>query len=309
MPANTTAATFEAKINSGIFSNSFFVYPNSKTNAQPDLISGIIYDTLNYFYVRSFDRSGSRSKWAKDSILIRKPKSDIILINDYTGSKMFYQNFYTAKMNAMNAPYNNYDIVFSPIDEFPNDNFTTSKVFDFFKKVVWFSNNANATLSLASQNTTNFFYNGGKMLMVVDIGGSFAYTESQVSFTPISSFVTAPSGSQFKMNPGDSLNAVQAGWPNLVTSGGILSISLRPFFLQNQSGNFLYDNLYNGNLTIPASPSPVPWMGQSALIARRKNIADGSTNMIFSAIPFDLLQGNSNIDTVFKKIIIDELKF
>jgi hypothetical protein len=60
---------------------------------------------------------------------------------------------------------------------------------------------------------------------------------------------------------------------------------------------------------IPASPAPITWTGQSALIARRKDIATGATNLIFSAIPFDLLQGNSNIDTVFRKIIIEELKF
>ena len=241
---------------------------------------------------------------------IKKPKSDIVLFNDYTGSKNYYQNFYANKLIALGAPYNNYDIVTSPIDEMPNDNFTSIKVFNFFKKIIWFSNNANATLSLASQNTTNFFNNGGKMLMIVDIGGSFAYNESQVSFTPIASFVSPPTvNDQFKMNPGDTATAVQSGWPNLITSSGILSTSIRPFFLQNTSANFAYSNLYNGKLVIPASPAPITWTGQSALIARRKDIATGATNLIFSAIPFDLLQGNSNIDTVFRKIIIEELKF
>ena len=310
LPANTTAATFESQINSGVFSNKFFVYPNSKTIHQTDLINGIIYDQYNKFWVRVYDRSGSRSKWSKDSIFIKKPKSDIVLFNDYTGSKNYYQNFYANKLIALGAPYNNYDIVTSPIDEMPNDNFTSIKVFNFFKKIIWFSNNANATLSLASQNTTSFFNNGGKMLMIVDIGGSFAYNESQVSFTPIASFVSPPTvNDQFKMNPGDTATAVQSGWPNLITSSGILSTSIRPFFLQNTSANFAYSNLYNGKLVIPASPAPITWTGQSALIARRKDIATGATNLIFSAIPFDLLQGNSNIDTVFRKIIIEELKF
>ncbi len=310
LASNITAASFESQINSGVFSNSFFVYPNAKTTALPNLISGINYNQYNTFWVRAYDRSGSRSKWAKDSIFIKKPKSDIVLINDYTGSKNYYQNFYANRLSAMGAPYNNFDIVFSPIDELPNDNFTSIKVFNFFKKIIWFSNNANATLSLASQNSASFFNTGGKMLMVIDIGGSYAYSESQVAFTPVSSFVSPPSiNDQFKMNPGDSLIAVQAGWPNLVTSSGILSISIRPFYLQNTSANFLYSNLYNGNLVIPASPAPIKWNGQSALIAKRKDVSTGITNLVFSAIPFDQLQGNGNIDTVFRKIIIDELKF
>ena len=310
LAANISAATFEAQVNSGVFSSSFFVYPNSKTIALPNLISGVVYNQYNKFYVRAFDRSGSRSNWAIDSILIKKPKSDIVLINDYSGSKNYYQNFYANKLNAMNAPYNNFDIIFSTIDELPNDNFTSIKIFNFFKKIIWFSNNANATLSLASTNTANFFYNGGKMLMIIDIGGLFAYNESQVSFTPVSSFVSPPTiNDQFKMSPGDTVVSTQPGWPNLIASGNILSTSIRPFFLQNTSANFSYFNMYNGKLVIPASPSPIAWTGQSAIIAKRSDVNTGATNMVFSAIPFDLLQGNNNIDTVFRKIILNELKF
>jgi len=311
LPANTTAASFAARINSGVISNSFFVYPNSKTIPNTDMLGGIKFDSLNYFYVRAFDRSGARSKWAKDSIFIRKPQSDIVLINDYTGSKNYYQSFYAGRLNAMGVPYSLYDSITTPKDDLPNDNFTIQRTFDYFKKVIWFSNDANATLSNASQNTSNFFYNGGRMLLVIDIGGSYTYTESQVTFTPISSFVSPPNSSdQFKMNPGDTLKALQTGWPDMYTGGNIFSVSFRPYFLQGQSGSYLYDGLYNGNLVIPASPNPIPWTGQSLLISRRRNIVDGSTNLIFSAMPLELLQGSpNNIDSVFRRIVRDELKF
>jgi hypothetical protein len=260
--------------------------------------------------VRAFDRSGSRSPWAIDSIYVRKPKSDILLINDYTGSKNYYQNFYGNKLSALNAAYANYDLISSSKDELPSDNFTITQVFNYYKKMIWFSNDPNATLSLASTNTSGFFNNGGKMLLVIDIGGSYAYYEPQVSFTPIASFVPPPNtNDQFKMNVGDTAVAVQPGWPNLITSSGILSVSLRPYFIQGQSGTFMYDDMYDGKLVIPASPSAIPWTGQSALISRRKSIVDGSTNMVFSAIPLDLLQGTGDIDSVFKKVIVNELKF
>ncbi len=304
LPGNTYAASFVAEVNNGIFSPSFLVYPNTKTIALPNSISGINYDSLNFFYVRVFDRSGTRSSWTKDSIYIRKPKSTFAILNDYSGAKLYYQNFYTSRLNAMGAPYNNYEIISTPKDDLPNDNFTCSKVFAYFKKAIWFSNDVNTTLAIASTSTNTFFYNGGTMLMVIDIGGSFGYSESLLSFTPVASFVD-PNGSQFKLNPNDSLLPTQNGWLPLVVTSNVLNITLRPFVMQNSSGTFAFETLYNGKLNTSAGP----WAGQSLLMAKRKNIANGLTNLVFSVMPFDIMQGNSNIDTVFKKIIVDELKF
>ncbi len=310
-PSNTTAATFAAQISGGVIGNSFNVYQNSKTTASSFTVTGILFDSLNRIYIRSFDRSGSRSKWAKDSIYIKKPKSDILLINDYSSQPNYYRNFYSNKLIALGTAYSKFDAVDYSWNIFPSDNFTTTKNFDYFKKIIWISSDAFSTLKVAGSGTSNFFSNGGKMLMVIDIGGTYIYSESQVSFTPIASFVDPPtSSSQFKINMGDSLLPLQSGWPLLTTSSGILNNNFRPFNVQNSSSTFAYDELYSAKLLVSSPPNPLSvWTGKSTLIARRKNLSNGNTNLIFSAIPLDLLQGNGKVDSVFKKIIIDELNF
>lgn len=309
LPGNTTAATFAAEIKSGVVDSIFLVYQNTKTTAQTDKLTGVKYDQNNTFYVRAYDRTGSRSKWATDTVFIKKPKSDILLINDCVNLPGYHRTFYSTKLNALGSKYSNFDFIDYSWAIFPTDNFTITKNFDYFKKVIWISDNAFLTLKIAASGTTNFFNNDGKMLMVIDFGGSYFYNESQVGFTPISGFVDAPNNGQFRMDVGDNMIPTQSGWPTLSATSFVMSTVLRPFSLQNNSGTYSFDSLYKGNLYIPSNPPPNAWTGNSLMIAKRKVVSTGTTNLVFSSIPLDLLQGNSNIDTVFKKIIIDELKF
>ena len=57
------------------FTGDCFVYTGIKTNALSLKIKGLKYDSMNYFYIRAFDKAGLRSKFTKDSIFIKKPKS------------------------------------------------------------------------------------------------------------------------------------------------------------------------------------------------------------------------------------------
>jgi hypothetical protein len=310
VPGNTIAASFAADLKSGSVDTVCSVFLNVKTTPYTDKLNGILYNQINRVYIRSVDRVGSKSAWVVDSIRIKKPVSDILMINDYRSSKTAVQTFYHTQLTALGGAYNVYDTVQSIIDELPSDEFTTEKTLYYYSKIIWYSDDPNSSLALARLITDKFFLNGGRMFMSVELPNDFPAVSEYFSFTPVQELVVPPNGTILRMNTGAEMTPyiAGAGWPVLKATT-ILS-SARPFVtFSASSGTFTYDSICGANLLAQSTSGTVPWTGPSNVMSKRKKLSNGKTDMIFVSLPLNRLNGNNNMDSLFRKALIGELEF
>lgn len=309
IPGNSIAASFVAVVNGSVFDTILNVYQNNRSVPLPDKLNGVLYNQLNRIYIRSVDRVGSKSAWAKDSIVIKKPKSDLLMVNDYS-TKGPVQTFYNAQLNALGTGYDQFDSVISISADLPDDIFTIVKTLDFYKRIVWFSDNPSVTLGLAQLVTANFFQQGGRMFMVCEMPNDYPYNSSVFNFTPVQELVVPPAGTTLRMNTGDLMYPYIAGsgWP-LLKATAILS-SARPFLtFTAPSGAFTYDSTCGANILAQNVSGTTAWTGGSTVLSKRIKIGTGKADMIFCTLPLNKLNGNNNMDSLFRKALVNELQF
>lgn len=309
LPSSVLDITIQADTS---FSNECFVFTGTKTKALDLRIKGIKYDSMNYFYVRAFDKAGLRSKFAKDSIFIKKPKSKVLFVNGYFSSIVIPQNFITSRMSAF-APVYDLIIIYKRdaqqnYEEQSPDELTQSRVFSFFKNIIWISDegSTSSTLSLAQQSTSMFFENGGTMFMMCSFGSDIPDELESFGFTPIQKLVSPPAGKQFKLNIDDEVTPFDNSWPILKCTS--FNFIARPFFTQTTSSNTSrFDSLYFGKISTFQPLSP--WIGQSTVIAKRISLKYNRTDMIFTTLPIQYLNGNNNANVFLEKVLKTELGF
>jgi hypothetical protein len=292
-----------------VFDTVLFVYQNNRSVPFPDKLNGVLYNQLNKIYIRAVDRVGLKSAWAKDSIFIKRPKSDLLLINDYS-TKGPVQTFYNAQLSNLGSGYNQFDSVISIASDLPDDVFTIVKTLEFYKRIVWFSDNPNSTLGLAQLVTANFFQQGGRMFLVCEMPNDFPYNSIFFSFTPIQELVVPPAGVTLRMNIGELMypHIAGSGWP-VLKSTSILS-SARPFVtFSTPSGAFTYDSTCRANILAQNVNGTTAWMGASTVLSKRIKVGTGKTDLIVCTLPLNRLNGNGNIDSLFRKALINELEF
>ncbi|MES2779072.1 MAG: hypothetical protein V4651_04150 [Bacteroidota bacterium] len=309
IPGNSFAASFVAKITGGVFDTELNVYQNNRTIPFPVTLSGVLYNQLNHIYIRSVDRVGAKSKWATDSIVIKRPKSDFLVINDYS-TKGPVQTFYNAQIAALGTGYDQFDSIISIVGDLPDDAFTIVKTMDFYKRIVWFSDNPNSTLGLAQLVTANFFQQGGRMFMVCEMPNEFPHNSNFFNFTPVQELVVPPAGTTLRMNVGELMypHIAGSGWP-ILKSTAILS-SARPFVtFSTPSGAFTYDSTCRANILAQNVSGTSAWTGTSTVLSKRIKVGTGKTDMILCTLPLNRLNGNNNVDSLFKKALINELEF
>lgn len=307
IPGNTAAASFVANSS---FDTSLLVYLNNRTIAFTDRLHGVQYNALNKVYIRSVDRAGAKSAWTMDSIRVKRPVSDFLVVNDYKASKVTVGNFYMNQINALGASYALFDTIDAVLDQLPTDEFTAGKVFDFYKRIVWFSDDPNSTLSLAQVVTRNFFTNGGRMFLVCEMPNDFTFNSPTLGFTPAQELVVPPSGTTLRMNVGEIMypHVPGNGWPTLKATS-ILS-SARPFVTFTQaSGAFAYDSICRANLLAQTIQGPSAWTGVSTVLSRRLKVSTGKPDLILLTLPLNRLNGNNNMDSLFRKALVNELEF
>jgi hypothetical protein len=85
---------------------------------------------------------------------------------------------------------------------------------------------------------------------------------------------------------------------------------VRPIFKFDNNGTYNYEYIYNATIRITGGGPSYDWsnVDSTNVIAKRANSL-GKTNFIFSALPLEKSNGNTNIDLFFKKAFIDELQF
>jgi hypothetical protein len=94
-------------------------------------------------------------------------------------------------------------------------------VLALFKKILWFSDDADFSLSLAQKSTTEFFAkgqstgNGGRLFMALAIASDIDPLANYLDFTPVRKLVSPPSGSTFRFAKDSLVTPHKNGWPVL----------------------------------------------------------------------------------------------
>lgn len=307
LPSSVTAATFIGERLNGNFTGTYTLFNNTQTTPFAQKLQGGVFDEYNFIYLRAIDRTGAKSSWVKDSILIKRPKSGLLFINDYNNNKSLITTFYSNRLLNLGSGFASFDTVVSLLDELPSDVFTTTKTFEFFDRIIWATEDPTRGLGTAQTSTTSFFNNGGKIFMVLEIANDVAADASFFSFTPIEKLVIDP-GRSFRMATGDQVFGYDNTWPVLKASG-IITYP-RPFTTYTQStGLFSYDSLARAELRSFGPGGAQVWSGPSNIMSKRINVQSGKTDFVTLTVPLHLLNANNNVDSFFKKVVIDELAF
>lgn len=297
------------------FSNECFVFTGTRTKAQDVKITGIKYDVWNYFYVRAIDKAGSKSVFAKDSIIIKKPKSKVLFVNAYLASRNLPFNFIASRITSF-APVidtlllNDYSTAYRSLTEQSCDELTQGRVFNFFNRIIWISDEGATanTLALAQQSTDAFFSNGGTMFMMCGFGSDFGSTSPYFGFTPIQQLINTTDGSVLRMNVDALMTAKDLTWPVLKASA-IIS-NARPFISPlTASGTNTYDTLYSAQLITQGSSGVNPWVGQSNVMSKRISLKTNKPVLLFLSLPIHLLNGNGNANLFLERALKAELEF
>lgn len=313
LPASVSSVSLVAKNTSGSITDCD-VYTGISNTALATPVAGMKLNDTNYVYLRSADKVNAKSAFRVTKIFIRKPASDMLVVNAWTTAftKNTAQTFYLNNINATGLT--NYDLL-QAADKDGNGNYfelspdpqTQDRVFAFFKKIFWFGDNTDYSLSLAQKSTVTFFGNSGRMFMVVPVTSDIDQQADYLNFTPVRSLVTPPAGTNFFFAKDSLLTPYTAGWPVMRCVANLSTAC--PFTIPDAPTSlYAYDTLYKASITQVGSSSNA-WTGTSHVIAKRSTIATGKTNFIFCSVPLDKMNGYNNMSVFFQKALIDELGF
>ncbi len=309
LTSSITQAAFVAK---EVLSNSPNCEVYSGTNQKLSIeIKGLKLNSNNVLYVRAVDKVGAKSNAsASNTFYCKKPLNKILVVNatsPFTPSKLtlFQSNMQRAgilvfdTLNAFVKNNNNYD-------ELSADYFTQNKVLKFFDKIVWFSDNDSVSLGFAQRSLGDFLANNGRIFMAVNFSPFFYEQSALLDFTPIKELIPDTMGI-FRMNNSALMQPLIAGYP-ILKSTSIIS-SARPFLKAIDNGSAQFIDVYTGELIVSTTSGPVTWTGPSVVCTKRVDATSNQTNFIFLSMPLERLNGNSNLDSLFKKVLVQELGF
>lgn len=278
------------------------VYQNASTSPNALSINGLKANTWNKLFIRAVDQSEAKSDFAiSDSVFVKKVNSNVLMVNGYTTTtnETFYGNNLIASGIAVFDTTQIFEQVAGNYTQQSADNITQGKVFALFDVIIWFSNNADNSFSLAQKTTEAFFNSGGKMLMSVYISSSFDPLSNFLDFTPIAELVN-PVDTTLILDLGAQLNPLDVEYPTL--QGTAIVGIVKPIILQIGASP-----LYEAELTAKdnITLSLTPWAGISTVIAKKSDFA-GNTNFVISTLELNKLDGLLNIQDFFQKILVDE---
>ena len=283
------------------------VYINNNTTPEQGTIPGLLLNANNTIYIRAIDNSEAKSPFvASYTIYVKKVNSNILLVNAYVPSTTAIEDFYAQQL--INLGFTNFDTIqiFEQVGgastQQSPDNLTQSRIFDLFDGIVWFSNSAQRSLSLAQRTTGMFFNSGGKMLMSVYFSSAFDEQSQFLDFTPIQSLVNPPDTTLI-MDNGALLTPAKAGWP-VLQSTTIVGVVKPINLISGAEALYAAELKARDNTTFNITP----WTGNSNVIALRKSTS-GVPNFVISTLELDKLNGNNNIDLFFEKVLKQEFGF
>ena len=278
------------------------VYQNAATSPNAIPINGLKANVWNKLYIRAVDQSEAKSDFAvSDSVYIKKVNGTVLMVNGYTTAtnETFYANNLITNGITVFDTTQIFEQIAGNYTQQSADNITQGKVFALFDVIIWFSNSADNSFSLAQKTTEAFFNSGGKMLMSVYISSSFDPLSNFLDFTPISELVN-PVDTTLILDLGAQLIPIDADYPTL--QGTSIVGIVKPIILQIGA-----TPLYEAELTAKdnITLSLTPWTGPSIVIAKKSDFA-GNTNFVISTLELNKLDGLLNMQDLFQKILVDE---
>lgn len=304
LPVNSTAATFQSTDISDD-SAPFAIYLNNSINPESYTIDNVIMNDSNRLYIRAVDKSDSTSDFvASYPIYIKKPESDMLLVNAYGNTGQTETIFYSDIVNQLSLGDPEITNLFSTDAEgnaleLAADNLTQSRIFDLFNTIIWFGNNASGSLSLAQRSTGSFFDNGGKMFMSIYVSSSFDEQSSFLEFTPIASLIE-PMDTTLLLSDTSTVAPLDPAWP-LLESTAFVGV-VRPFTLVPGAST-----IYNANIIArdDATNTFSEWLGEESVIAKKSD-SSGDTHFVLSTLEMHKLDGAMNISVFMEKVLIEE---
>jgi len=311
----------EARVVAGQFQNTCNVFATNKTTPLPGTLGGLKFDSVNTIYVRTLDRTTAKSNWIAFTLTVKKPKSDVVLVNCMTSSINSTQNNYLTLLATPAVNITQVDVVRGINNsvgqaEVYTDALTQQRTFALFKKMIWLTDDPN-TLATAQITTITFFNNGGRMFIMSQFGDGFPLESDVLSATPIKALISPLEDSTFTNgnfridNTCTASSSWKTGWPVVKYSNSAPLQSVRPFKTYDVStGVFGYDSLMSCVLKVQTTNIGSPyWNGPSVVMSKRYRINNLETDMIITSMPMHLMTANNNADSLFRKVFIDELKF
>jgi len=301
---NTNAITFEA-INPLNETSDARIYINNAIAAESTTISQILMNDTNRVYIRAVDKSDSRSPIATSkSIFIKQQTSNILMINAYGNFGDNVEEFYIDMFNQVGITEYDYLKILATnnMGEFTQqapDVLTQSRIFNLFDGIVWFGNNASASLSLAQRSTVDFFNNNGKMLMSVYVSSDFDEQSNFLDFTPIQSLVT-PIDTTLFLTDTAALQSLDANYPELLSEAFVGVV--KPFELVPGA-----ETIYTAEIIARdnATNTNSLWQSNSSVIARKKD-GNGNSNFVLSTLEIHKLNDAMNMPEFFEQVLINE---
>lgn len=304
LPSTVSSAIFEAT-DPAAEAFTCRVFANGGAVAEPVLMGGLVADAWNTLYIRAVDQSNATSPFAvTDSVFVKRVHSNVLLVNGYTTTtnEAFYLSHLASNGISVVDTMQVFETAGGAYTQQSADNLTQGKIFAMFDAIVWFSNNADNSFSLAQKTTEAFFNSGGKMLMSVYISSSFDPLSNFLDFTPIASLVN-PVDTTLILDLGASLTPLEPEWPAL--QGTSIVGVVKPIQLQI-GATPLYDAALTAKDNIALTFTP--WTGVSTVIASKTDGA-GNTNFVISTLELNKLDGLLNMDDFFEKVMIDAFGF
>jgi hypothetical protein len=280
------------------------VIPGAAINPLPQKLPGLIPNDSNILYIRATDKSGAKSAWVgSPKVKVMIPTGRLLLVNTNNAPDPAAENFMKAQIQGQNVTYD-----FLPLFKKVNGQYqylapdakTQGQIFSLYDAIVWFGDDLEQSLAFAQATTADFVSNGGHLFVS--------------AFTPSASNIQSPS---YAFSPIDSLIPTKIGFTQLLTDTSTL-VPLQPTL-----PTLKYQQFLSGGRYMKLVGGSTPWYHANFLLRNNSNftssiIAQTATVMalktnpatgskfIISTLEMNQLNGNSNIQTIFQKILIQE---
>lgn len=290
------------------------VFLGNSSSAQANTLSGLQLDATNVLYIRAVDKVGAHSPCkASTPIWVKKVNSPVLLVNAYksVANKSNAQAFYANALTNAGIPVFDTlqatEVVNNNYTQLAPDNSTQARTFALFKHIVWFTDDADFSLSLGQKTTSTFFQNGGTCLMAVGFSTNIDPQANYLDFTPVKSLVPQPSGQTFRLVSGANLTAALSGFPTLQVSAS--PFIARPLFKQDDGVSYSYQYVYNGTIKVSGGVSKDWTQTDSTNLMVMRTPVGGTPDFILSGVPIEKLDGAANSLQFFQEALINRLRF
>ncbi|MCZ2355642.1 MAG: hypothetical protein LC115_02955 [Bacteroidia bacterium] len=292
---NQTLISFVAENPASVGIGEALVYPKTTGKPLSTTLSNWNNGGWNTLYIRVRDQGGLYSQPDTAKTIFVKPKTSNLLVIDNSPINPRAINTYSPILNNVWGSYDYLDYT-KPANQFRLLNPTLLLLLNSYSEVFWFSTNNSSQILLienAESVIQQYLNQDKKLLMVVPLPSSTQAESAIFRFAPFES-LTQTSNAQI-VNQGlvYPVSGSAASFPTLKNKGPGFISGINPV-IQKISAEVLYraELQYSGNT----------WTDSTAVITALRNQNNNKINQIFSVIPLQNLDGNTNLQSFFQAV-------